>query len=83
MDLVGLKSQIEVEDQMTDILHLVAGKALDQDLEIQTFHHLAIEEGTVMESETNWVQELQELHQQLLPEARLTKIAATEDHLRI
>ena len=80
---MGLKSQIEVEDQMTDILHLVAGTAPDQDLEIQTFHHLAIEEGTVMESETNWIQELQELHQQLLPEALLTKIAATEDLLRI
>jgi hypothetical protein len=34
--LVDLKSQIEVEDQMTDILHLVEGKAADPDPEILT-----------------------------------------------
>ena len=79
MDLVGLKSQIEAADQMTGILHLVAGKATaDPDLQIQTFHPPATAEVTVMEAETNWGRELEEL-QQVLPGALLTKIAAIED----
>ena len=81
MDLVGLKSQREAADQMTGILHLVAGKAAaDPDLQIQTFHPPATaEEVKVMEAETNWCQELEELRQQALPVALLTKIAAIED----
>ena len=82
MDLVGLKSQIEAADQMTGILHLVAGKATaDPDLQIQTFHPPATAAVTVMEAETNWGQELEEF-QQVLPVALLTKIAAIEDLLR-
>lgn len=77
---MALKSQIEVADQMTGILHLVAGKA-DPDLQIQTFHPPATAAVTVMEAETNWGQEPEEL-QQVLPEALLTKIAAIEDHPR-
>jgi hypothetical protein len=81
VDLVGLKSQIEAADQMTGILHLVAGKAAaDPDLQIQTFHPPATAaEVKVMEAETNWGQELEELRQQALPVALLTKIAAIED----
>lgn len=77
---MGLRSQIEEADQMTGILHLVAEKAADPDLQIQTFHPPATAEVKVMEAETNWGQELEEL-QQVLPGALLTKIAAIEDLL--
>ena len=77
---MGLRSQIEVADQMTGILHLVVGKAAaDPDLQIQTFPPPTTAAVTVMEAETNWGREPEELQQQVLPGALLTKIAVIED----